>query len=515
MATPTSLEAPVAIAPAREDLIRAYRTMYMSRRLDDREILLKRQNRIFFQISGAGHEAVQAAAGLVFRAKHDWFYLYYRDRTLSLMLGMTAEQHLLGAVGAGEDPSSGGRQMPSHWGEPQLHIMTRSSPTGTQYLQAAGCAQATRYLALESDEVTLVCSGEGATSEGEFWEAVNAACLENLPLVFLIEDNGYAISVPVEKQTAGGNVAQVLSGFSNLKRVEVDGTDFMASYHALSEAAAYARERKGPALVRATVTRPYSHSLSDDERLYKTKAERAAEETRDPVLKFPEWLVTEGILDRQGLQVIVHEVDQEIQQATDRVLRADPPPKGSALRFLYSDKVDPTSTEFDTEPRFSGDPRTMVDEINRTLHEEMQRDPRILVFGEDVADCSREANLSEVKGKGGVFKATAGLQIKYGALRCFNSPLAEASIVGRAVGMAERGLKPVVEIQFFDYIWPAMMQLRDELATIRWRSNNSFSAPVVIRGAIGGNLNAAAIYKSRSGGFCSRTFQDYAWCFRR
>jgi 2-oxoisovalerate dehydrogenase E1 component len=284
-------------------------------------------------------------------------------------------------VGAGEDPSSGGRQMPSHWGEPDLHIMTRSSPTGTQYLQAAGCAQATRYLAPESDEVTLVCSGEGATSEGEFWEAVNAACLENLPLVFLIEDNGYAISVPVENQTAGGNVAQVLSGFTNLKRIEVDGTDFMASYHAMSEAAAYARERQGPALVHASVTRPYSHSLSDDERLYKTKAERAAEETRDPVLKFPEWLVSEGILDRQGLQVIVHEVDQEIQQATDRVLRADPPPKGSALRFLYSNRIDPTSTEFDTEPRFSGDPRTMVDEINRTLHEEMQRDPRILVFG--------------------------------------------------------------------------------------------------------------------------------------
>jgi 2-oxoisovalerate dehydrogenase E1 component len=499
MATPTSLETSVDVAPAREDLIRAYRTMYMSRRLDDREILLKRQNRIFFQISGAGHEAVQAAAGLIFRPKHDWFYLYYRDRTLSLMLGMTAEQHLLGAVGAGADPSSGGRQMPSHWGEPKLHIMTRSSPTGTQYLQAAGCAQATRYVAPESDEVTLVCSGEGATSEGEFWEAVNAACLDNLPLVFLIEDNGYAISVPVENQTAGGNVARLLSGFPNLKRLEVDGTDFMASYHALSEAASYTRERQGPALVHATVTRPYSHSLSDDERLYKTKAERAAEEARDPMLKFPEWLVSEGILDRQGLQVIVHEVDQEIQQVTDRVLRADPPPKGSALQFLYSDKVDPTSAEFETEPQFSGDPRTMVDSINRTLHEEMQRDSRIVVFGEDVADCSREANLSEVKGKGGVFKATAGLQIKYGPLRCFNSPLAEASIVGRAIGMAERGLKPVAEIQFFDYIWPAMMQLRDELATIRWRSNNQFSAPAVIRVAIGGYLNGGAIYHSQCG----------------
>src|SRR6266404_6482005 len=499
MATPTSLQASVELQPSRDDLIRAYRAMYMARKLDDREILLKRQNRIYFQISGAGHEAIQAAAGLVLRPGHDWFYLYYRDRALSLMLGVTAEQTLLGSVGAAEDPSSGGRQMPSHWSFPESHIVSGSSPTGTQYLQAVGCAQAYRYLDPESDEVTLVCSGEGATSEGEFWETVNAASLENLPLVILIEDNGYAISVPVEKQTAGGNIAQLLSGFQNLKRIEVDGTDFMASYHAMSEAVAYARARKGPALVHATVTRPYSHSLSDDERLYKTKAERAAEEARDPVIKFPEWLVSEGILDRQSLQVIVHEVDKEIQEATDKVLRADPPAKGSALQFLYSDKIDPASLEFESEPKFSGDPKTMVDSINRTLHEEMRRDPRIIVFGEDVADCSREASLTEVKGKGGVFKATAGLQIKYGSERCFNSPLAEAAIVGRATGLATRGLKPVVEIQFFDYIWPAMMQFRDELSVIRWRSNNGFSCPIVIRVAIGGYLTGGAIYHSQCG----------------
>jgi 2-oxoisovalerate dehydrogenase E1 component len=402
-------------------------------------------------------------------------------------------------VGAALDPASGGRQMPSHWSDPELHIVSRSSATGTQYLQAAGCAQAYRYLDPNSDEVTLVCSGEGATSEGEFWEAINAASLENLPLVFLIEDNGYAISVPVEKQTAGGNVAQLVSGFPNLKRIEVDGTDFIASYQALSAAAAYARARQGPALVHAMVTRPYSHSLSDDERAYKTKAEREAEERRDPVLRFPEWLISEGILDQQGLRVIVHEVDQEIQQATDRVLRADPPAKGSALEYLYSDQIDPASAEFETEPRFTGEPRTMVDEINLTMHEEMRRDPRIIVFGEDVADCSREGNLAEVKGKGGVFKTTAGLQIKFGSDRCFNSPLAEAGIIGRAIGLAERGLKPLVEIQFFDYIWPAMMQLRAELATLRWRSNNGFSAPVVVRVAIGGYLNGGAIYHSQCG----------------
>ena len=499
MATPTSLQASVDVVPSREDLIRAYRAMYMARRLDDREILLKRQNRIFFQISGAGHEAITAAAGLALRAGHDWFYLYYRDRALTLMLGFTAEQTLLGSVGAAADPSSGGRQMPSHWSSPELHIVSGSSPTGTQYLQAVGAAQAYRYLAPDSDEVTLVTSGEGATSEGEFWEAVNTASLENLPLVFLVEDNGYAISVPVEKQTAGGNIARLLSGFPNLKRIEVDGTDFIASYQAMSEAVTYARARKGPALVHATVTRPYSHSLSDDERLYKTKAERAVEEARDPILKFPEWLVSEGILDRQSLQVIVHEVDKEIQEATDRVLRAEPPARNSALVHLYSDKVDPTSADFDVQPKFTGDPRTMVDEINLTLHEEMRRDRRIIVFGEDVADCSREASLAEVKGKGGVFKATAGLQIKFGSERCFNSPLAEAAIIGRATGLATRGLKPVPEIQFFDYIWPAMMQIRDELATLRWRSNNGFSAPMVIRVAIGGYLNGGAIYHSQCG----------------
>lgn len=499
MATPYRVQTPADLALSHDQLIRAYRAMYMARRLDDREILLKRQNRIFFQISGAGHEAVQAAAGLVFRPEHDWFYLYYRDRTLALMLGMTAEQMLLGAVGAGADPGSGGRQMPSHWTDPALHIVSRSSATGTQFLQAAGCAQAYRYLNPDSDEVTLVSSGEGATSEGEFWEAMNAACLENLPLVFLIEDNGYAISVPVEKQTAGGNVAQLVAGFQGLQRIEVDGTDVLASYQALSEAAAYARARKGPALVHAKVTRPYSHSLSDDEKFYKTKAERKAEEERDPVMRFPEWLVSEGILDRHGLQVVVHEVEQEIQQATDRALRADPPARGSALEYLYSDKVDPTSAEFEAEPQLSGEPRTMLDEINLTLHEEMSRNSRMIVFGEDVADCSREENLREVKGKGGVFKATAGLQIRFGADRSFNSPLAEAGIIGRAIGLAERGMKPVVEIQFFDYIWPAMMQLRDELATLRWRSHNGFSAPVVVRVAIGGYLTGGAIYHSQCG----------------
>jgi len=506
--TPTRYEASVdqtdepalsSHVPSRDDLLKAFRVMYASRRLDDREILLKRQNKIFFQISGAGHEAVQAAAGLVLQPGHDWFYPYYRDRALSLALGVTSEQMLLQAVGAASDPASGGRQMPSHWSDPALHIVSGSSPTGTQYLQAVGCAHAERHLHPESDALVLVCSGEGATSEGEFWEAVNAACLDRLPVLFLIEDNGYAISVPVERQTPGGNITHLLSGFPNLRRFEVDGTDLVASWRALSQAAAYCRSGRGAAIVHAQCTRPYSHSLSDDEKQYKTKAERSVEEARDPVTRLSEWLVSSGVLDRYGIQLIVDDVDKQLQEITERTLKAPPPARGSALDYLYSPDVDPSSAAFEAEPASEGEPRTMVDSINLTLHEEMRRDEHVIVFGEDVADCSREANLCEVKGKGGVFKATAGLQIEFGSQRCFNSPIAEASIIGRAIGMSTRGLKPVPEIQFFDYIWPAMMQIRDELATLRWRSNNGFKSPMVIRVAIGGYLNGGAIYHSQCG----------------
>ena len=481
-----------------EQLIRAFRIVHTSRRLDDREIVLKRQNRIFFQISGAGHEAVSAAAGMALRPGHDWFYPYYRDRALCLAVGVTPYEMLLAAVGSTDDPASGGRQMPSHWGHRDLHIVSSSSPTGTQFLQGVGCAEASLYQG-KTDEVTLVSAGEGATSEGEFWEALNAACLKSLPVLFLVEDNAYAISVPVECQTAGGSISPLVEGFPGLLRQEVDGTDFLASYRAMKEAAAYCREGHGPALVHAHVVRPYSHSLSDDERVYKPESERKAEAERDPVLRFPRWLMAEGVIDRHMLQRITHEIDEEIHDATQRALRAPVPAPESALELLYSPEVDPASSRFAAEPRFQGEPKTMVDLINSTLREEMRRDPRIVVFGEDVADCSRERYLGEVKGKGGVFKATAGLQTEFGSRRVCNSPLAEAAIVGRAVGMATRGLKPVVEIQFFDYIWPAMMQLRDEMATMRWRSNGAFACPAVVRVAIGGYLNGGAVYHSQCG----------------
>jgi 2-oxoisovalerate dehydrogenase E1 component len=500
--TPTSTERQSAtrfdgLEP--EALIRAFRIMHTARRLDDREITLKRQSRIFFQISGAGHEAVQVAAGMVLRPAHDWVYPYYRDRALCLTLGVTPYEMLLQAVGAAADPASGGRQMPSHWGAPKLNIVTSSSPTGTQFVQAVGCAEAGRYRQPDSGELTLVTGGDGATSEGEFWESMNVACLDRLPVLFLIEDNGYAISVPVACQTAGGNISPLLSGFPSLFRQDVDGTDFFASYRALREAAAYCRSGHGPALVHARVVRLYSHSLSDDERMYKTAAERKAESERDPVLNFPKLLVDEGILDRQALQRMVHEIDEEIHEATQQALHQSPPARDSALVHLYSDRLDPASDDFAATPNFTGEPKTMVDLINATLAEEMRRNPGVLVFGEDVADCSREEYLTEIKGKGGVFKVTAGLQIEFGARRVFNTPLAEASIVGRAIGMATRGLKPVAEVQFFDYIWPAMMQIRDELATIRWRSNGGFSSPVVLRVPIGGYLNGGAIYHSQCG----------------
>ncbi|MEO8049112.1 MAG: dehydrogenase E1 component subunit alpha/beta [Acidobacteriota bacterium] len=487
---PTRLEAP--------DLIRAFRIMYMSRRIDDREILLKRQNKIFFQVSGAGHEGIQAAAGLALRAGHDWFFPYYRDRALSLALGMTAEEMLLQAVGAESDPSSGGRQMPSHWSSTKLHIVSPSSATGTQLLPAVGCAHANRYLDPASDAVTLTSTGEGATSEGEFWEAVNAACLESLPVIFLVQDNGFAISVPVEDQTPGGDISKLVEGHPNLRIFRCDGTDFVASYRTFAEAVNYCRRERKPAFVHAYCTRPYSHSLSDDERLYKTSAEREQEARHDPLLKFPEYLVSSGTMTRGALEQLMQEVDLEIQQATERALKAPQPHKGSALRYLYSESVDPTSSAFETEAKCSGDPRTMVDTITLTIHEEMARDRNIVVFGEDVADCSREEHLKQVKGKGGVFKATQGLQTDFGSERVFNTPIAEAAIVGRAAGMAMRGLKPVVEIQFLDYIWPAMMQIRDELASLRWRSNNAWSAPLVIRVATGGYLNGGAIYHSQS-----------------
>jgi 2-oxoisovalerate dehydrogenase E1 component len=500
-----------------------YRLMYLSRRLDDREILLKNQQKIFFQISGAGHEALLVAAGKALKPGYDWFYPYYRDRALCLTLGVTAEEMLLQAVGAAADPSSGGRQMPSHWGNQRLNIVTQSSSVATQMLQAVGCAEAGRYLgnhpkALEpqandyrafhnatfqGDEVVYASIGEGSTSQGEFWESLSTASLEKLPMLFVVEDNGYAISTPVEVNTPGGNISKLVANFPNFFFAEVDGTDPVESYAAMTKAVAHCRARKGPAFVHGHVTRPYSHSLSDNDKLYRPAAELQEENLRDPLPKLQLRLLREGVIDAEGITRLEKAIDDEIQAATDRALRAPFAGADTIYKYVYSPNIDPTSEAFASEKMAepSGPDRTMADLINACLKDEMKRDPRIIVFGEDVADCSREVYLKSgaVKGKGGVFKLTAGLQCEYGSDRVFNSPLAEANIVGRAVGVATRGMKPVAEIQFFDYIWPAMHQLRNELAPLRWRSNNAFSSPAVIRVAIGGYLTGGALYHSQSG----------------
>ena len=496
----------------RTTLLDFYRTMYTSRRIDDKEIQLKRQNVVYFQISGAGHEAIQIAAGAVLRPGYDWIYPYYRDRALALQIGIPPIDHLLASVAAKTDPNSGARQMPNHWSDPRLHMVSRSSCTGMQFLQAVGAAEAGhRYALIEEiqdratlfaeDEIVLVSSGDGTTSEGEFWESLNTACNLKLPVLYLVQDNGYAISTPVEVQTAGGSISRLVTGFPDLYIEECDGTDIFASFEAMTRAAQYCRERRGPAMVHAHVVRPYSHSLSDDEHNYRIEEERESDARRDPIKKLNQYLISNRIASRAQLERLETEVDREINEAADQALAVGQPSKSSAQLYVYSPDIDPTSAQFDTESevKFHGNQGTMVDLINRCLHEEMKRDPRILIFGEDVADLSRSEYLNEIKGKGGVFKVTQDLQRKFGDDRVFNSPLAEANIVGRAMGMATRGFKPVVEIQFFDYIWPAYMQMHNEIPLLRWRSNNAWKCPMVVRVPFGGYLKGGAIYHSMTG----------------
>jgi 2-oxoisovalerate dehydrogenase E1 component len=491
----------------REDLIEAYRVMLLSRKIDDREILLKRHNKAFFQINGVGHEAVLVAAGMQLRPGRDWFFPYYRDRALTLALGMTAFEQLLASVAAAGDPASGGRQMPSHWGHRKLNIVTQSSCVGTQFLHAVGAAVVGRNVGASSsndgararDEVVYVSGGDGSTSEGEFWEALNSACLNKAPLLFLIEDNNYAISVPVERQTAGGNISRLVRAYPDLFVTEFDGCNFVESYGRLKDALSYLRAGRGPALAHAHVVRPYSHSLSDDERLYKTAKERAEEAKRDPVARMREMLLAEELIEVAELDTLEKKVHGEVAEAADQALTMGWPSKDSWRQHLYSDSVDPTSSAFESAPVLSGKEGTMVDLLNACLRDEMRRDTKVVVFGQDVADASREQNLAEVKGKGGVFKVTFGLQREFGSRRVWNSPLAEASIIGMAVGAAVRGLKPVVEIQFLDYIWPGFMQIRNEVATFRWRSNGTFACPLVVRVPVGGYLKGGGIYHSQSG----------------
>lgn len=495
---------------SRDDVLRAYRLMLTSRRVDDKEIQLKQQNLIFFQINGCGHEAIQVAATMHLSAERDWFFSYYRDRALALGLGMTPYEIFLGAVGAETGPDSAGRQMPNHFGQRRLHMATPSSPTGTQCLHAVGFAEAGRFLGamkdlaerspVAADEVVWASIGDGTTSQGEFWEALNTASVNRLPVMIVVEDNGYAISVPVDVQTPGGSISRVLRDYPGLTVFEVDGCDILEAYRVMGEATAHVRSGGGPVLVHAHVVRPYSHSLSDDERLYKPQALRDREALRDPLVQTASLLREQYAVTSEELDRIEAEVVAEINEAADRALGSVQPKPGTWAVNIYSPTADPCGAEFDAPAEFADQaPKTMVDLLNACMRDEMARDERIVVFGEDVADASHEEALAEVKGKGGVFKVTHGLQRTFGSRRVFNSPLAEANIVGRAIGMAMRGLRPVVEIQFFDYIWTAFMQLRDELATIRWRSGGQWTAPVVVRVPIGGYLKGGGPYHSQSG----------------
>ena len=514
---------------AAQQMVEIYRWMCLSRMVDDREILLKRQQKIFFQISGAGHEALQVGAALALRPGYDWFFPYYRDRALCLTLGVSPYDMMLQAVGAATDPASGGRQMPTHWSSRALHIVSTSSSTATQLLHAVGCAEAGRYFSrhpeaaaraegdyrafraveFRGDEVTLACVGEGSTSQGEFWEALNTASNQKLPVIFCVEDNGYAISVPVEVNTPGGNISRLVANFPNFYFAEVDGNDPVICLRAFQEAAAHCRAGQGPALVHGHCVRLYSHSLSDDDKLYRSASEREADALCDPISRMRSRLIGDGLVTGAELDEIEQAMERGAAEAAERAAQAPLPEVSGIKTHVYSEDLDPTRAAFATEkaqpsaapdgPKAVVAPRTMAELINICLRDEMRRDPRIVIYGEDVADVSREATLSELKGKGGVFKLTAGLQKEFGSERVFNSPLAEANIVGRAVGYATRGMKPVVEIQFFDYIWPAMHQIRNELAVMRWRSNGEWAAPAVIRVPIGGYLTGGAIYHSQSG----------------
>jgi 2-oxoisovalerate dehydrogenase E1 component len=484
-----------------EELIDDFRLMCVSRGIDDREISMQKQSRVFFQISGAGHEALGLGLARTMRPGYDWFFPYYRELAFVLGLGVTPTEVLLQAVGSADDPSGGGRQMPSHWGHRALNLVTQSSPTGSQCLPAVGCAEAGRYivrrpqlgLAAQGDELTYVSLGEGACSEGEFWESLNTACNLYLPVLFVVPDNGYAISVPSTDQHPAP-VAELVRGFRGLAVHRLDGTDYFAVRARAKLVVEQVRAGMGPALLHADVVRPYSHSAADTQSKYRSQDELAADVALDPITRMEDELVQSGVLSADEAAAIREEARRIVAEAAAAALAGARPDPASVTRHVVAlpSLPDPPA-EYE-----GGEPVAMGEAIKRTLHELMAVDERIRVFGEDVAD-AREAVLASVEGKGGVFGTTHGLQRAFGQARCYNTPLAEANIVGRGVGQALRGLKPAPEIQFFDYIWPAMTQIRSEAATTRWRSNGSFSVPMVIRVPIGGYLTGGAIWHSQCG----------------
>jgi len=486
----------------------------ISRKLDDAEITMKKQSKAFFQISGAGHEGILTAVSSVLKPAYDYFICYYRDRALCLGLGVTPYEMLCQANGNVGDTASYGRQMPAHWGNKKLNIVNKSSCTGTQFLQACGLAEAGIYaknnklknIEFNKDEIVYVSCGDGTTSQGEFWEAITTASVNKLPVMFVVEDNGFAISVPVSVQTPSGSISKALKDFPGLEIFTCNGSCPIESFDTVTKAANYIRSGKGPVLVHASCTRPYSHSLSDDHKYYRTTKELDDEKEIDVFNSYPKFLIESKVFSKKEVDAIIDDIDKEVKEAIKEAIKTPWPEVETYADHLFSEDVDPSSDEFSTEPNFTGKSDVpMAGTINRVLKSEIKRNPKIRMFGEDVADFSELHKLEDenLSGKGGVFKITSGCQreaVNAGREdQVFNSPLAEANVIGRAIGMAMRGLKPVVEIQFFDYIWTAYMQLKNEMATTRYRSGGDYTCPMVVRVPIGGYLKGGSIYHSQSG----------------
>ena len=489
-----------------DEAIADFRLACISRAVDDREATLQKHSKVYFQISSAGHEALGLCLARHVRPAYDWFFPYYRDRGLMLGLGVSAYEMLLQSVGSAADPSSSGRQMPSHWGYADRNVVTCCSATGTQCLPGVGCAEAGRYivsrpnlgLTAHGDELTVVSIGEGACSEGEFWESLNSACTLHLPVLYVVADNGFAISVPSSDQQPAP-ISELVRGFRGLQVYKVDGCDYYAVRRKMAKVTAHVRAGVGPALVHATVTRPYSHSGQDTQTKYRSAEELAQDAARDPLLLMEQELVACGALGPEDAAAIRKEALEHVADAARQALAAPRPDPASVTNQVVSlPRIERPAAPTPEQIAEWGEPVAMGEAIRRTLHEQMAADERIRVFGEDVAD-AREALLADVEGKGGVFGTTNGLQRAFGLARCYNTPLAEANIVGRAVGQAVRGLHPAPEIQFFDYIWPAMQQIKSQAATIRWRSDGRFTCPMVIRVPIGGYLAGGAIWHSQCG----------------
>jgi len=469
----------------KKELVDTLRMMLLARTIDQKAMNFLRQGKTFFHIAGAGHEAIQAALGLQLNMENDWFFPYYRDLALVLYSGVTTKEFFLGCFAKNTDPASGGRQLPCHWGSRRNRLVSQSSPTGTQFLQAVGTALA--VVKQGEKRITYVSSGEGTTSQGEFHEAVNWASRDKLPVLFVIQNNKYAISVPVSVQSGGkdNSIAEMMSGFESLQRIRVDGTNFFESYKSVKKALNYINSGKGPALIEADCVRLLSHSSSDDQKKYRPNEEIKEDIKNDPIEILSNILLADGILTQEEYKALKYDVTKEVANAADEALREPDPDPSQAVKYVFDESGFNQTLEYEKSTP-SGSKIVMVDAINHALKEEMRRNDNMYIFGEDIAD-----------NKGGVFTATKGLSTKFGDERVFNSPLAEASITGVATGMALAGLKPVVEIQFADYIWPGFMQLRSETATMRYRSNDAWANPFVTRVAVGGYIHGG-LYHSQN-----------------